>query len=218
MCRRCSQGESVEVRGRTGLVCTRHRRWHGAGADDDASASARHLGAERCLVGTLWERGIGPYTGELELAAEILGRRQASDDAETVTADHGTALREAYPDAVQLVALLTEPWAERFMANTGIGHAPVAALIETSVSAVTTHSRSAVAAVRESFHARDRETVITRNWSVRLRHGQSPGLGELGAHIQAIAPRVRATFLRHADARHFHGNQQSDQMRVPRPA
>ncbi|PZU44121.1 MAG: hypothetical protein DI566_13045 [Microbacterium sp.] len=126
------------------------------------------------------------------------------------------ALREAYPDAVQLVALLTEPWAERLMANTGIGHAPVAALIETSVTAVMTRSRSAFAAVRESFRARDRETVITMNRSVRLRHGQSPGLGELGAHIHAMAPRVRATLLRHADARHSHGTQQSDQVRAPR--
>lgn len=216
MCRRCSHGENVEVRGRTGLVCTRHRRWHDAGAD--ASASARHLRAERCLVGTLWERGIGPYTGELELAAEILGHCQASEDAETVTTDHGMALREAYPDAVQLVALLTEPWAEQFMANTRIGHAPVAALIETSVTAVTTRARSALAAVRESFRARDRETVITMNRSARLRHGQSPGLGELGAQIHAIAPRVRATLLRHADARHFLGTRQSDQMREPRPA
>ncbi len=130
----------------------------------------------------------------------------------------GETVRSVYRRLAEHNAVPTGELAEQFMANTRIGHPPVAALIETSVTAVTTRARSALAAVRESFRARDRETVITMNRSARLRHGQSPGLGELGAQIHAIAPRVRATLLRHADARHFFGTQQSDQMREPRPA
>lgn len=140
-CMRCTRGEPVEVRTRTGAVCARHRRWHYAGADDALTDCVEHLRAERCLTGTLWERGIGPDTGELELAT-------------------GAA-----------------------------------------VNAVTVGPSRDVDAVRASFHADGRETVISRDRPVRLRYGRSPGLDELGRRILTFAPRVRAILLRHTDAR-----------------
>lgn len=196
-CRRCTGGEPVEVRTRIGAVCARHRRWHYAGADDALIDCIDHLRAERCLTGTLWERGIGPNTGELELATTLI----RATDLRRQDESHRTALARHYPDAVRLVALTTEPWAERFLANTKVGPTQVAALVEAAVNAVTAGTSHDVDAVRASFHAEGRETVISLDRPVRLRCGRSPGLDELGRRILTFAPRVRATLLRHTDAR-----------------
>ncbi len=196
-CRRCTGGEPVEVRTRIGAVCARHRRWHYAGADRDLARNADFSRAERCLTGTLWERGIGPDTGELELATTLL----RATDLEHEGVSHRTALARRYPEAVRLVALTTEPWAEQFLANTNVGPVQVAALVEAAVNAVTAGTSHDVAAVRASFHIEGREAVIGLDRPVRLRYGRSAGLDELGRRILAFAPRVRATLLRHTDAR-----------------
>lgn len=197
-CRRCTRGQTVDVRTRGGAVCIRHRRWHYAGADDALPTPTAHIRAERFLTGTLWQRGIGVATGELELATElILFQRGRENHPGT----HNEQLKQFYPEAVKLTALLTEPWAERFLSNTNAGRLPVAALVEAAATAISTHSQHELVAVRESFHTRGRESAVSTKRPVRLRYGRSPGLGELGTHILAIAPRVRATFLRHADAR-----------------
>lgn len=196
-CRRCTGGEPVEVRTRIGAVCARHRRWHYAGADCDLGRSADIFRAERCLTGTLWERGIGPDTGEMELATTLI----RANDLRREDESHRTAFARHYPEAVRLVALTTEPWAERFLANTKVGPIQVAALVEAAVNAVTAGTSHDVDAVRASFHAEGRETVISLDRPVRLRYGRSPGLDELGRRILTFAPRVRATLLRHTDAR-----------------
>jgi hypothetical protein len=196
-CRRCTGGESVEVRARIGAVCARHRRWHYAGADRDLARSADFFRAERCLTGTLWERGIGPATGELELATTLLRATDLGREDES----HRTALARHYPEAVRLVALTTEPWAERFLANTNVGPIQVAALVEAAVNAATAGTSHDVDAVRAAFHAEGREAVIGLDRPVQLRHGRSPGLDELGRRILRFAPRVRAILLRHTDAR-----------------
>ncbi len=196
-CRRCTGGEPVEVRTRIGAVCARHRRWHYAGADRDLTRSADLFRAERCLTGTLWERGIGPDTGELELATTLIRATELGQEDES----HRTALARHYPEAVRLVALLTEPWAEQFLTNTNIGPIQVAALVEAAVNAVTGGTSHDVDAVRASFRAEGRETVIGLDRPVRFRYGRSSGLDELGRRILTFAPRVRATLLRHTDAR-----------------
>lgn len=170
-CRRCTGGESVEVRTRIGAVCARHRRWHYAGADRDLARSADFFRAERCLTGTLWERGIGPDTGEMELATTLIRTTELGQEDES----HRTALARHYPEAVRLVALTTEPWAERFLANTNVGPIQVAALVQAAVNAVTAGASHNVDAVRASFHAEGRETVIGLDRPVRLRHGSVPG-------------------------------------------
>ena len=196
-CRRCTGGEPVEVRTRTGAVCVRHRRWHYAGADRDLARSVDFFRAERCLTGTLWERGIGPDTGELELATTLIRGCDRGQEDES----HRTTLARHYPEAVRLVAILTEPWAERFLANTKVGPIQVAALVESVVTAVTAGTSHDVDAVRASFYAEGREAVIGIDQPIRLRCGQPPSLDELGRRILTLAPRVRATFLRHIDAR-----------------
>jgi hypothetical protein len=196
-CRRCTGGEPVEVRTRAGAVCARHHRWHYAGADLDLARSAGFFRAERCLTGTLWERGIGPDTGELELATTLLRATDLGQEDES----HRTALARHYPEAVRLVALTTEPCAERFLANTNVGLIQVALLVEAAVSAVTAGTSHDVEAVRASFHAEGREAVIGLDRPVRLRYGRSSCLDELGRRILRFAPRVRATLLRHTDAR-----------------
>lgn len=201
MCRRCARNQTVEVRTRTGAVCARHRRWHRAGSDDDLTGQPAHLHADHFLTGTLWQRGVGLSTGELELATELLALRHTTEPHPVGPTSRDDQLRALYPKAVQVTALLTEPWAERFLANLRVGQLPVAALVASVVNAVDTHSRRELAAFRESFHTQDRETLISLNRTVRLRYGRSPGLDDLGTRILAISSRVRATFLRHTDAR-----------------
>ncbi|MGB4778162.1 hypothetical protein [Microbacterium sp.] len=201
MCRRCTRGQTVEVRTRSGAVCARHHRWHYASADDDLTGQNAHLHAERFLTGTLWQRGLALNTGELELATELLGFRHTAGPQHAQPGILDGRFREYYPKAVQVTALLTEPWAERFLTNIRLGRLPVAVLVAAVVTAVDTHSRHQLATLRESFRAYDRETLITLDRTVRLRHGRSPGLDEFGTKILAIASRVRGTFLRHADAR-----------------
>lgn len=196
-CRRCTRGEPVEVRTRIGAVCVRHRRWHYAGADRDLTRSADFFRAERCLTGTLWERGIGPDTGELELATTLIRASDLRQGEES----HRPALERHYPQAVRLVALATETWAERFLTDTNVGPIQVAALVEAAVNAVIAGTSNDVDAVRASFRAEGRETVIGLDRPMRFRCGRSSGLDELGRRILTIAPRVRATLLRHADAR-----------------
>lgn len=178
-------------------MCARHRRWHYGGADQELARTAEFSRAGRCLTGTLWERGIGPDTGELELATTLI---RASDNGEE-DASQRAVLARHYPGAVRLVALTTEPWAERFLASTNVGAIQIAALLEAAVTAVTAGISHDVDAVRASFHTEGRETVIGLERPVRLRYGRSPSLGGLGRRILAFAPRVRATILRHTDAR-----------------
>ena len=72
MCRRCASGMKVEVQSRAGAFCARHERWHYDGRDEAIGIPVAYARAERCLTGTLWARGIGLDTGEIELACEII--------------------------------------------------------------------------------------------------------------------------------------------------
>tara|TARA_Y100000114_G_scaffold154779_1_gene177498 strand:+ start:4601 stop:5050 length:450 start_codon:yes stop_codon:yes gene_type:complete len=133
----------------------------------------------------------------MELATTLI----RASDLRREDESHRTALARHYPEAVRLVALLTEPWAEQFLANTNVGPIQVAALVEAAVNAVAAGISHDVDAVRGSFHAEGRETVIGLDRPARLRYGRSPGLNELGRRILSLAPRVRAILLRHTDAR-----------------
>lgn len=201
MCRHCTGGAIVEARTRGGAVCTRHRRWHFDGRDDHLP-DARYLRAERCLTGTLWQRGIGLNTGEIELAADLLTAHQEHHAHTELSAPRVERLRGVYPDAVRVTAFLTEPWATRFLATPGVGHLPVVALIEASVAAMAEGSRSDLETIREAFRTNGRETYVRIERAARVRHGRPLALGELGTRVRGSAPRLRTTFLRHNDARH----------------
>lgn len=198
MCRRCTAGATVEARTRSGAVCARHRRWHNDGRDDHLP-DVRYLRAERCLTGTLWQRGIGLNTGELKLAADLLTAHRNHTDPR---GDPSDRLRVVYPEAVRLTAFLTEPWATRFLANSGVGYLPVIALIEASVTAVSAGRKRDLESIRETFRTTGREAYVRIARTIRVRHGRSVALGELGTRVRGSTPRLRATFLRHNDARH----------------
>lgn len=201
MCKRCANGDDVVTRTRRGAVCTRHQRWHYAGADEDISGLASFHRAERHLRGPLWERGVGLDTGELELAAQLVHALRAQGGNEGVPLEHADRLRAVYPEAVRLVALLTEPWAVRFLANKRIGFVPVSVMIERATAAVEKHSRRDEDAVRTGFRIEGREAEVHIGRTIRLRYGRSPGLTAFGLQAQALAPTLRATLLRHTDAR-----------------
>ncbi len=118
-CRRCAKGEQTYVRSRGGAVCNRHQRWHIDGADIELTGFPEFAHAERCLSGTLWKRGIGLTTGELQLAASLI-RCWAADEQlqgrivdrmgmigiDSLDAD--SVFLAAYPEIVRLTTIITD--------------------------------------------------------------------------------------------------------------
>lgn len=118
-CRRCARGAETTVRSRGGAVCNHHRRWHVDGADLDVAAFPEYAHAERCFSGTLWKRGIGLSTGELQLAASLICAWAADSDLperihrraatlDTEVRDQGGVFLVAYPEVVNLTTVLTD--------------------------------------------------------------------------------------------------------------
>lgn len=118
-CRRCAKGEQTSVQSRGGAVCNRHRRWHCDGADIDLTRLPEFAHAERCLSGTLWKRGVGLTTGELQLSASLIrcwavderleGRivdRMGVIGIDSLDAD--SVFLAAYPEIVRLTTILTD--------------------------------------------------------------------------------------------------------------
>ncbi|SJN10391.1 hypothetical protein FM113_09010 [Leucobacter sp. 7(1)] len=201
MCRRCAGGAHVEVQSRAGTFCARHGRWHYDGRDDGIGTRAAYERAERCLTGTLWARGIGLDTGELELACQLISTYRGLVDRDSFDRSADQRLRDFYPDAIELTAFLTAPWAQAFLRNRQIGHLPVAAMVEASAAAVASRSRSRLSSVRETFLASGRELRLGESATRPLRHGRSVEMGSLGILVRDSVPRIRAVFLRHDDAR-----------------
>ncbi|WP_435742469.1 hypothetical protein [Microbacterium sp. PMB16] len=201
MCRRCAGGMRVEVQARAGAFCARHERWHYDGRDEAIRIPVAYARAERCLTGTLWTRGIGLDTGEIELACEIIyAYRELVDDAPSIG---GTdqQLRDFYPEAVELTAFLTAPSMQAFLRNRQIGHLPVAAMVEAAATAVASRSRNRLSSVHGMFQASGRELRLGDSATKPIRHGRYLEMGALGVLVRDSVPRIRAVFLRHDDAR-----------------
>lgn len=107
------------MQSRGGAVCNRHRRWHLDGADVDLTGFPEFAHAERCLSGTLWKRGIGLTTGELQLAASLVRYwsieerldRRIADRMATIginSLDADSVFLAAYPEIVRLTTILTD--------------------------------------------------------------------------------------------------------------
>lgn len=201
MCRRCASGMNVEVQSRAGAFCARHERWHYDGRDEAIGIPVAYARAERCLTGTLWARGIGLDTGEVELACEIISTYRELVDGAPYTDGADQQMRDFYPEAVELTAFLTAPSAQAFLRNRQIGHLPVAAMVEAAATAVASRSRHRLRSVHEMFQASDRELRLGDSATKPLRHGRSLEMGALGVLIRDHVPRIRAVFLRHDDAR-----------------
>ncbi|MBG0716886.1 hypothetical protein G3N18_02130 [Microbacterium sp. 2C] len=118
-CLRCARGEQSSVCSRGGAVCNRHQRWHIGGADIDLTPFQEYAQAERCLSGTLWKRGIGLTTGELQLAASLIRYWSIEERAEGRIADRmatigidsldaDSVFLVAYPEIVRLTTILTD--------------------------------------------------------------------------------------------------------------
>ena len=192
---------NVEVQSRAGAFCARHKRWHRDGRDEAIRIPVVYARAERCLTGTLWARGIGLDTGEIELAGEIISTyRELVDDALSIGGAE-QHMRDFYPEAVELTAFLTAPSMQAFLRNRQIGHLPVAAMVEAAATAVASRSRNQLGSVNEMFQASGRELRLGDSATKPLRHGRSLEMGALGVLIRDNVPRIRAVFLRHDDAR-----------------
>ncbi|WKT87693.1 hypothetical protein QYR02_09480 [Microbacterium maritypicum] len=201
MCRRCASGMKVEVQSRAGAFCARHERWHYDGRDEAIGIPVAYARAERCLTGTLWARGIGLDTGEIELACEIISTYREFVDPDNSTRSADQRLRDFYPDAVELTAFLTAPSAQAFLRNRQIGHLPVAAMVEAAATAVASRSRHRLSSVHGMFQASGRELRLGDSATKPLRHGRPLEVGALGGLVRDSVPRIRAVFLRHDDAR-----------------
>lgn len=201
MCRRCASGMKVEVQSRAGAFCARHERWHYDGRDEAIGIPVAYARAERCLTGTLWARGIGLDTGEIELACEIISTYREFVDRDNSTRTADQRLRDFYPDAVELTAFLTAPSAQAFLRNRQIGHLPVAAMVEAAATAVASRSRHRLSSVHGMFQAFGRELRLGDSATKPLRHGRPLEVGALGGLVRDSVPRIRAVFLRHDDAR-----------------
>lgn len=201
MCRRCASGMNVEVQSRAGAFCARHERWHYDGRDEAIGIPVAYARAERCLTGTLWARGIGLDTGEIELACEIISTYREFVDRDNSTRSADQRLRDFYPDAVELTAFLTAPSAQAFLRNRQIGHLPVAAMVEAAATAVASRSRHRLKSVHGMFQASGRELRLGDSATKPLRHGRPLEIGALGGLVRDSVPRIRAVFLRHDDAR-----------------
>lgn len=122
-CLRCSHGQPTQTTTRTGPVCLHHRRWHHHDINLDVSDLPAYLNAEKQLRFTLWPRGVGLETGELQLAGKLL--EDWADGAQSRAPQHRerildrltgtTANRDqerfiiAFPDMVKLTLTLTDP-------------------------------------------------------------------------------------------------------------
>lgn len=201
MCRRCASGMNVEVQARAGAFCARHKRWHRDGRDEAIGSPVAYARAERCLTGTLWARGIGLDTGEIELACEIISTHRELVDGAPCASGADQHMRDFYPEAVELTTFLTAPSAQALLRNRQIGHLPVAAMVEAAATAAASHSRHRLSSVNEMFHASGRELRLGDSATKPIRHGQSLEIGALGVLIRDNVPRIRAVFLRHDDAR-----------------
>lgn len=201
MCRRCASGMNVEVQARAGAFCARHERWHYDGRDEAIRIPVAYARAERCLTGTLWARGIGLDTGEIELACEIISTYREFVDRDNSARSADQRLRDFYPDAVELTAFLTAPSAQAFLRNRQIGHLPVAAMVEAAATAVASRSRHRLSSVHGMFQASGRELRLGDSATKPLRHGRPLEVGALGGLVRDSVPRIRAVFLRHDDAR-----------------
>lgn len=118
-CRRCARGQQTSVQSRGGAVCNHHQRWHIDGADIDLTGFPEFAHAERCLSGTLWKRGVGLTTGELQLAASLIRCWATDEQLEGRIVDRMTMIGidsldadsvflAAYPEIVRLTTILTD--------------------------------------------------------------------------------------------------------------
>lgn len=206
-CRRCAQGEETTVRSRGGAVCNRHRRWHLDGADIDLTGFPEYTRAERCLSGSLWKRGVGLATGELQLAATLIRYWAADADLparlhERMTAfgidavDQDSVSMIAYPEIVRLATVLTDLSFASYLLTPRFRLAQQVWALEAAVVTIMRGSTTEqLHEVAERIVSQGKAAVETAN-GMRQRHtNKRPAMLEKA--LVASSQRHRSCLLRH---------------------
>lgn len=206
-CRHCANGDQTAVRSRGGAVCNRHRRWHLDGADIDLAQFPQYGHAERCLSGTLWKRGIGIATGELQLAATLI-RYWAIDERPDAriedrmsalgigTLDVDTVLLAAYPEVVRLATVLTDLSFASYLLSPRFSLAEQVRALEAAVVTIMRGSTTTrLHHVAEQIVSRGKAAVETAFGMRQNPHNQRPAMLEKA--LVASSQRHRACLLRH---------------------
>ncbi len=206
-CRRCARGEQTSVRRRGGAVCNRHQRWHIDGADIDLTPFPEYAHAERCLSGTLWKRGIGLTTGELQLAASLIrywsieeraeGRiadRMATIGVDSLDADN--VFLAAYPEIVRLTTIITDLSFASYLLSPRFSLAEQVWALEAAVVTVMNGCTTPrLHQVAERIVARGKLAVETAFGMRQNAHNTRPA--NLEKALIASSQRHRSCLLRH---------------------
>lgn len=206
-CRRCAGGEQTSVKSRGGAVCNHHQRWHFDSADIDLAGFPEFAHAERCLSGTLWKRGIGLTTGELQLAASLI-RCWATDeqlegrivDRMTViginSLDADSVFLVAYPEIVRLSAILTDLSFASYLLSPRFSLAEQVWALEAAVVTVM-HGRTTprLHQIAERIVARGKTAVETAFGMRQNANNKRPATLEKA--LVASSQRHRTCLLRH---------------------
>ena len=206
-CRRCARGEQTLVQSRGGAVCNRHRRWHLDGADVDLAGFPEFAHAERCLSGTLWKRGIGLTTGELQLAASLVrywsieerldGRiadRMATIGINSLDAD--SVFLAAYPEIVRLTTIITDLSFASYLLSPRFSLAEQVWALEAAVVTVMSGcTTSRLHQIAEQIVARGKMAVETAFGMRQNASNNRPAT--LEKSLVASSQRHRSCLLRH---------------------
>lgn len=206
-CQRCARGERTSVRSRGGAVCNHHQRWHIDGDDIDLTPFPEYAHAERCLSGTLWKRGIGLTTGELQLAASLIRCWAADEQLEGRIVDRmeriaidsldaDSVFLVAYPEIVRLTAILTDLSFASYLLSPRFSLAEQVWALEAAVVAVmhgctTPH----LLQVAERIVARGKMAVETAFGMRQNANNKRPAILEKA--LVASSQRHRSCLLRH---------------------
>lgn len=199
--------EQTSVRRRGGAVCNRHQRWHIDGADIDLTPFPEYAHAERCLSGTLWKRGIGLTTGELQLAASLIrywsieeraeGRiadRMATIGVDSLDADN--VFLAAYPEIVRLTTIITDLSFASYLLSPRFSLAEQVWALEAAVVTVMNGCTTPrLHQVAERIVARGKLAVETAFGMRQNAHNTRPA--NLEKALIASSQRHRSCLLRH---------------------
>lgn len=206
-CRRCTTGQATTIRSRGGAVCNRHARWHIGGADIDLTGLPEYTHAERCVSGTLWKRGIGLATGELQLATTLirhwltdspitdrLERRRTALQVDGLTQED--VFLVAYPEVVNLTTVLTDLSFASYLLSPRFSLAEQVWALEAAVVTIVHGSTNQrLHTVAEQIITRGKEAVETAFGMRQSPHNKRPAT--LEKSLVASSQRHRSCLLRH---------------------
>lgn len=188
MCRRCAAGQEVYVRGMSGPVCVKHRRWHLDGADHDVSDRPRHIASQRRLNGAMKLRGAG-YDSHTMTAVRELIFLWGTDDIRRGAAE-SSVIFERFPLEVEILVRLTMPDVVRALLSNKTPP-PVQALTVAEI----------VTSVMEGRPQEVRHLVAPSHGSKIPRYGRWNEIDGYAASLRTRISRLIPPLMRHVDSR-----------------